>query len=301
MEVKIGFVLLTHNKPEQTVRLISTLNLMFNFPKIVCHHDFSKTNLPENNLTSNVTLVKPHIKTSWSKFSVVEATMRALQLMYRSSDSPDWFILLSGADYPIKPANRIIKDLKFSPYDVHIHHEKIKYNSYDREWQKLCYDRYHSLKILIPSVNKKFHYSPKSLVLLRQPSIVKNYHPFSESFCCFAGEHWFCANRKAAKYLIEFHNTKPAFASYYRKLDRYTIVPEESYYHTIFCNSPDLKVSENHWRYIDWSLGGCHPKTLGVEDLEKMKSSTAHFARKFDASRDRQILLRLNNFIYPDS
>jgi Core-2/I-Branching enzyme len=122
--------------------------------------------------------------------------------------------------------------------------------------------------------------------------------PFSKDFRCFAGEHWFCANRKAAEYLIEFHKAKPALANHYRRSDPFAIVvPEESYYHTIFCNAPGLKVSNNNWRYIDWSTKSSHPKTLLFEDLPRIQASSAHFARKFDIDKDARVLDELDAIV----
>jgi Core-2/I-Branching enzyme len=295
MAPTVGFVLLTHNKPHQVVRLVNTLNRMFDRPPIACHHDFSKCDLPKN-LASNVALVHPHFQTGWGKFSVIDAMLSALMLMYESPDAPDWFVLLSGADYPIKPAQQILDDLATSPYDVHIPHELIQYKAYERHWQEHCHYRYCSVKFKIPSINKKLQLTQRQITL-EHPLLTAPFLPFSKNFRCFAGEHWFCANRKAAQYLIEFHKSGSALADHYRSLDIHTMTPDESYYHTIFCNAPHLKVSQNHWRYIDWSGKGAHPKILQLEDLPEIQSSSAHFARKFDIDGDTKILDALDGII----
>jgi hypothetical protein len=106
------------------------------------------------------------------------------------------------------------------------------------------------------------------------------------------GDHFFCANRQAAKYLLEFHLANPSLASYYRKS---TIFPTESYFHTIFCNSPTLKVENNNWRYVDWSHeNDPHPKILRVEDIPAIQASPAHFARKLDIDEDLAIFDELD-------
>ena len=296
MTPTVGFILLTHNKPHQIVRLASTLNRMFDYPPIVCHHDFSKSDLPINSLAGDVSFVHPHLQTGWGDFSVIEAMLLALQIMYKAPTSPDWFILLSAADYPIKPAKQILHDLASSPYDVHIRHEQINYNDYKHDWQRLCYERYCVMKFRVPFLNRKLHLI-KRPITIRYPVLTAPFLPFSENLRCFAGEHWFCANRKAAKYLIEFHNTKPALASHYRRLDSYNLSPDESYYQTIFCNAPHLKVSDNNWRYIDWSIEGAHPKTLLSEDLPNVYASSAHFARKFDMDEDDRVLAELDAIV----
>jgi Core-2/I-Branching enzyme len=299
MTSTVGFILLTHNRPHQIIRLVTVLNCMFDYPPIVCHHDFSKSDLPTETLTKNVSLVHPHLQTGWGKFSLVEATLHALQLMYESPTSPNWFILLSGADYPIKPAKQILYDLASTPYDVHMNHEQINYNTYESDWHELCYERYCIVKFRVPFLNRKLQLT-KRHISLKHPILTASFLPFSKKFRCFAGSQWFCANRKAAKYLIEFHNERTALAAHYRRLDSYTIIPDESYCHTIFCNASHLKVSQNNWRYIDWSTEypkGTLPKTLQFEDLPKIHASSAHFARKIDINEDVRILNELDTIV----
>ena len=285
----IGFILVTYKKPQQIIRLINKLNRMFYHPPIACHHDFFKSELPVDALGSNVSLVHPHLRTDWGVFAVVEAMLSALQLMYKTHNSPDWFIFLSETDYPIKPANRILDDLASSPYDVHMHHEQINYKNYEREWQERCYKRYCTIKVLFPILNKQLS--------LSHPLLTAPFLPFSDNLRCFAGEHWFCANRKAAEYLIEFHRRRPALAKHYRSSS--TIIPGKSYFHTILCNAPQLKVSNDNLRYIDWSTNpnSPSPKTLLFEDMQKIQASSAHFARKFDIDEDVRILNELDDIV----
>jgi hypothetical protein len=297
---QLGFVILSHNKPKQITRLFHTLNRMFGNPPIACHHDFTQCDLPSDAFTENISFVRPHLPTGWGMFSVIDGMFRALQLLFDSKDSPDWFALLSGADYPIKPAARILDDLVSSKYDAHIHHEKIVYNKFERDWQDLCHKRYCRLRLGVPFENKTIEVDPRMrlvtnrVIEFRHPILTRAFLPFSNNLSCFAGEFWFSANRKAAKYLIEFHRTKPALASHYRRQEKYCIMcPEESYFQTILCNSPELKASDNNWRYVDWSKDW-PPKTLLLEDLAKLEKSSAHFARKFDIDVDPTVFCVLD-------
>jgi hypothetical protein len=286
MPPTVGFIVLSHNKPYQTVRLVTALNRMFDCPPIVCHHDFSQINLDVDSLTKNVSLVRPHVQTAWGSFSIVEAMLRALQLMYESPHSPDWFIFLSGADYPIKPARQIVADLDSSSFDVHIGHVPIKYHAYQSDWEKHCFNRYCVVRTTIPSLsmNKGLHLVRRK-VTISHPLLTAPFLPFSSNLRCFAGEFWFCANRKAANYLVKFYNERPALAAHYRK----TSNSSESYCQTVLCNAAQLRISGNNWRYVDWTIDGPHPKTLLSEDLPKLLASSAHFARKFDMDADAGI------------
>lgn len=247
-------------------------------------------------MTENVHFVRPHFKTGWGKFSVIDAMISALELLVRLPNAPDWVVLLSCADYPIKSADKIVRDLNASPFDVHMRHEKIIYNQFERDWQRLCYDRYCSLKFRVPSLDRAL--LPKwRTVTIRHPAIASQFSPFTDKFLCFAGEHWFCARLHAAQYLIDFTKRNPAVADHYRRRDAYTVIPEELYYQTILCNT-GFKISQNIWRYIDWNVGNSpHPRTFCINDFEALRNSDAHFARKFDIDLDVQILDALDGHI----
>jgi len=291
----IGFVLLTHNKPLQIYRLINTLNRMFNYPLIVCHHDFAKCDLFVDNFSKNVLFVRPHLKTEWGNFSLVQATVEALKLMYETADAPDWFVLLSGADYPIKTAKQILDNLTTDSYDAYIQYEQITYEIYKSDlepnmlWLKNSYQRY-CTKSLAFNYSKKYLTHLNLEISLEHPLLTKPFLPFSKKLACFSGSQWFCANRKAAQYIIDFHTRKNALTEYYKTL-KYT---DESYFQTILANAPHLKLKNDRLRYIDWSAGGCHPKTLLMEDLPKLLASSAHFARKFDIDIDTNLLDELD-------
>lgn len=292
MSISIGFLLVTHNKPSQFLRLVSRLNEMFNYPPIVCHHNFSITPLEIQGLSNNIGFVRPHVKTKWGKFTTIDAELKALELLYKRPDSPDWFILLSGADYPIKSAKTIIDDLSTTEFDAFMHHEVVRYGDLKSGWQKLGYQRYCIVRGWLPTFNKKGRLGKKFFTILENPSSTRFFVPFSEDFPCFVGDHFFCANRRAAQYLLEYHATHPRLESYYR---RYTIFPTESYYQTILCNSPNIRVNNNNWRYMNWSKeNDPHPKILRLENLPSLQESSAHFARKFDIDEDPSVFDELD-------
>ncbi|AFZ60489.1 hypothetical protein H6G54_15035 [Anabaena cylindrica FACHB-243] len=290
MTISIGFILLTHRKPQQIHRLIAHLNKMFNYPRIVCHHDFSKSDLSVDTISKNVSFVRPHLQTQWGDFSIVEATVQAIKLMYESANSPDWFILLSGSDYPIKTAKEILGNLTSSKYDAHIHHEQIIYKVYQQNvkmsliWQILAYQRYCSYELFSVPLIKNLK------IRLEHPLLTKPFLPFSEELRCFAGGQWFSANQRAAEYIINFHSQKTALASHYR----HRMFADESYFQTILANAPHLNLKNDDYRYVDWSTQGAHPKIMVMEDLPNLLTSSCHFARKFDLDVDSNILEQLD-------
>ena len=294
--MSIGFVLLTHHQPQQIDRLLAQLNKMFNYPPIVCHHDFDKCALSVDHLSKNIQFVRPHLKTNWGDFSIVEATVQGIKLLYESENSPDWFILLSGSDYPIKTAQEILAELNSNQYDAYINHEKIRYKVYQETpkisfiWQKLAYERYCGLKLFsIPFLGKR-PYSRDLDIRIDNPLITQFFIPFKNNFSCFVGDQWFYGNRRLAEYIIQFHQQNNAITSHYRR----RMFADESYFQTILANADHLNLKNDNYRYVDWSTKAAHPKTMELEDLPRLLASPAHFARKFNLEVDREIFDQLD-------
>lgn len=105
----IGFLLVTYSSPASIARLTRRLGRSFADAPIVCHHDFDQCALAVREFP-NVEFVAPHRSTSWSGFDTLEAVLAGLRTMLARNDVPEWIVLLSSADYPIKPAAEILAE-----------------------------------------------------------------------------------------------------------------------------------------------------------------------------------------------
>ena len=281
----IGFILLTHANESQILRLSDRLNQLFGDPPIVCHHDFSQTSLDPRRFSSNLRFVRPHVKTRWGTISLVHATLRALRLLYDTS-APDWFYLLSGSDYPIRDGGTVAAELASTPCDAFIQLKRVDHTRVparapvdsggleSASYARLAYERYIARSIPIPSW-KHPHRGPAALhVRVTSPKLLRPFHPFSDSFHCYAGGQWFTANARAAAALLAPEAE--------RLLQYFTgrFPPDEAVCHTILGNAPDLKLSTDSKHFIRWEQGH-HPRFLDESDVREMLASNAHFARKF--------------------
>lgn len=284
----IGFVLVTFNLPEQTIFLCRRLSEMFGAPPIALHHDYGQSNLEEKELPSNVRVVSPWIATAWGTVSVVEANLAALRLLYQTGD-PDWVVSLSTADYPIKSPDRILDDLAATPFDAFLDHREIYNRPHDPghvrdetkafadpAWLTLGYKRYVALNVNPERLTWRFPSLHRDRIV-RGRLVERFFSPFDETFRPFGGDAWYTINRRAAKVLAEDNELLQRMRKHYRKRR----VPEESFYHTILCNHPELRIAGNNLRYTDWKRGGTSPRYLDAHDIPALLASDAHFARKF--------------------
>ncbi len=278
---QIGFVIITHTAPDQIIRLIRALNLVYSNPPIVLHHDFDQCAI-DIPWPANVQVVRPHIPTQWCGYSVVRATLAGIALLYSNSEKPDWFALLSGACYPTKRGSDVICDLQNGGCDAYIDHQQINPSHLENEYQCECFRRYYSWRFGVPILDRR----------MTPPFLAKYTSPYSRNDGrCYAGSEWFTANRRVAEYLLGSEARYSWLARHLRNRH----CPDETYFQTVLCNASNLRLSKNNYRFIDWSSQTSHPKELGLEDLPSILRSSAHFARKFP--HDSPVLTQLDDFL----
>lgn len=285
----IGFLIVSHREEAQLLRLVTALNRLYGVPPIVCHHDFGQAELSPDRFPANVRFVRPHFKTAWAKWSVVEATLAALALLYEGG-GPDWFVLLSASDYPVRPGTDVIEELSASPCDAYVdarpiagaraaaslHGElnpKLGHLSFP-SIEHVKWQHYVGAELWIPIVRRKPRWR-LGRYTIKLPFAARNRFP--EQFGMFHGDHWFTANRKSARVLLD---PRPEHLTLQRHL-RMRASPDESYYQTVLANTPGISICLNNKRYADWTKLDYHPKEITEADLPEVFASNAHFARKF--------------------
>lgn len=288
--MKPGFVILSHDRPEQVYRLVTRLVAMYDAP-VVVHHDFDKSHLDMSRYAGlPVRFVQPHIVTNWGGMPACDAVVSGLALLHEWQD-PDWFFLMSASDYPIRRASDVIAEVSTGKFDAYIDHRQITYEAI-RSWSQqplhapfgfqastypaLAYDRYISVVWRnIPSVTKRLRFTRRQ-IRFRHPWLVGIGSPFKGSVGCYAGEFWFSGNRNAIEVLLSPSELKKRIRAHY--LLRPNV--DEAYFQTILCNS-SLRVCPDNRRYIDWNKPAAHPKLLDESDLDRIVASGRWFARKF--------------------
>lgn len=296
----IGFVIVSHRSELQLLRLVNALNRIYDMPPIACHHDSHQSLIDQTRFPSNVRFVERPVKTGWGKWSIVRAALHGLQRLYNFC-APDWFVLLSAADYPIRPAELVLSELLNNGADAFIDFRSIS----DGDVAAAC--RATTTGALNPNLQhfgsaanrllKKQHYTGAQIWL---PKVRRDagrlrparhtlhlpvglpWAPYTPSFQCFYGDHWFTANKKVAKILLA---PSPEHLRLQQHL-AFRFAPDESYYQTVLCNNPSLVLHRDNKRFAEWNGGGAHPQELTETQWPKMFASGAHFARKFGEDDD---------------
>lgn len=110
--MRLAYIILAHNDTGNLFRLIKKLAL--GADRVVVHWDKKNTldleALAQDRLTAK-TLARlsfaPRVAVEWGHWSMVEATLAALEELERCAEAFDYVVLLSGADYLIKPVSAL--------------------------------------------------------------------------------------------------------------------------------------------------------------------------------------------------
>lgn len=332
---KIVYLILSHTEPQQIVRLARILGENGEDSSIVIRHDYTNCPLDKSDFQQipNLHLLPPIKSVDWGGISFVKAIVEAMKYIQANIDY-DWLIVVSGQDYPISPVNEIEAFYHNSKYDAFMegcvldrgltNRKELKEQLCPIDWMNEIFSRYYfyyySLDWIKPKFLLKFKQAAKTSVnkrVFRDQKRVQGFNDvqsllrlkgmnvnslrlgirrpfvvFTEGLYCYKGSDWFSLRGKCVDYIIDFVNNNPKFVRYYR----HTYQPNESFFHTILFNNPDLLINTNYYRYIFWNdQYSPHPDVLRSADFENLVNSQNHFARKFDVNVDAEILNLLDN------
>jgi core-2/I-Branching enzyme len=202
----------------------------------------------------------------WGGFGHVRASLKGIDDIVTSGDDPDYVVLLSGGDYPIKP-NAYIRDfLARGEGRSFLMHFPLPTQSWSRggldrlsQWHL----RWHRVHIRLP---------------LRRtlPGSLKPW----------GGSAYWIVSRSALHTIHDFVEANPEYVRFFQHVD----IPDELFFQTILLNSAEAERCVDHrLHYTEWSRPPA-PSILLTEDYPRLVESTCLFARKFDPTIDAEIL-----------
>lgn len=230
----------------------------------------------------------------WGGFSILKCEIFLLKEAMRSSDA-DYFHLISGQDYPIKPLSTFLdffeknKGKEFIRY-ANIPHPRWDHYTFSRFQYYYPYDWFgKSTEESKRIVNKLVDWQKKHGIKRRIPDHFEH---------LYGSTQWFSITRKAVETLLDYTHRHPAF---YRRA-RWTFASEEYYVATVLVNLlPKKDIERRDLRYIRWLYenGNC-PANLSHEHFHLLAESDCLFARKFDSPVSDDLRLKIDRWLLND-
>jgi hypothetical protein len=281
--MKIACLILAHKNPVQLNELIEILDC--NEIDFYIHLDkkVKKKNFDSFEEKNNVFFIENRVSTKWATFSLVQATINSLREIV-NKEKYDYINFISGQDLPIKSKNDIVQFLRDNDGTEFI--TTIPFSKYNEWWieneRRVFNYNFQNWKI-------PFKYKIQKLV-----NLITQKRENPNGYIISGNAQWFCITTNCAKYIINTIDTNKKLVTFFK----YVWGADEFLFSTIVYNSPFKQKTKENLTYVDWEIQNKgHPKTLMIDDFEKIMASDKLFERKFDINIDQSIINKIKNKI----
>lgn len=292
--MKIAFVILAYKNPDQ----ISTLVKSLTHPDhhFFIHVDNTKEIIPfekalQKNSDANIIFVKRY-NSYWGSYLCVKAMLNALETAIQHPAKFDYFIHLSGQDYPVNSIHHIRQKLQSSLPASFMYHFSLPCH-----WKNGGMDRLQSCSFFIGKkrivlTEKKQNPFYKFIYRLWRKKI----DAYDNSKQYFGGEFYFMLHRDAVKVLIDNIQSDKKLANRLQ----YTLIPEEIYIPTMLMQQKgkQLLINNKTLRFIPWEAEGSSPRTIQSQDMKEIVKGEYLFARKFDFEQFPEVKILIDQHIH---
>jgi Core-2/I-Branching enzyme len=294
--MRLAIVVLAHDAPEQLALLLSVLR----HPRasVYLHLDRRSPLEPFTSALADagagdVTLL-PRRATAWGSMGLVDAALEGLARGV--GDGCDYFLLISGRDFPLRPTEEILAFAEAAGPRSYLEHFPLP----DPRWRFEGRDRtdFYTYTVLgrretcIPRGEDTSFLSWKGRLLneaLRARTAFKAERRFPSYLRPFGGSQWWNLSRPAAEGILGFLEAHPD----YRRYHEHTLAPDELFFQSILLGGGldgEQDVVDDSLRFMRWPERGSHPRALTMDDLPALAESEKLFCRKLDPAGDARLL-----------
>ena len=296
--MKIAYIILAHKLPGQLIRLVEKINTPYS--EFFIHID-KKTHINifqnvQNQLHrhENVHFLKRY-RYNWGEFGSIKATMEGIKTVLNQPVQPDYVMLLTGQDYPIKSNQAIKNFLENSNGKSYIHYFSSPHPLAKKWEERIIYWHFFTKKwhLVFPKQDMFYRQTTNDIWNLIskhcawQRTLPENLKPF------FGSAYW-CLSRDCINFVNNYIKQHKRYINFFRL----SYMPDEIFFQTMLLNSRYAKSLVNDdLHYKDFSQHKSHPKILTSNDLGKFINSSNLFARKFDQTVDSSVLDMIDKII----
>lgn len=290
----VTYLILSHQLPDQVVRLAGALRSGSPHAPILIHHDPRSAPPGPRRLQrlGGVELVAPARAVQWGWTSQLDALLACLRHALERVEF-DWLAILSGQDYPARPLEAVERELAGSAYDGYVQGDTVSPPALASRTLDEFTARYFYAHRPVRRLGRRLRRileASRPLVTVRDMpwgTVVgrRVRAPYGPSRPCRRGQDWLTLSRRCVELLDASARTDGALREHYRRV----LHPTESFAHTVLHAEQGLRLSPASRRYSAWQPGSPHPAVLGMQDLPAILASGADFARKLDARVDAAV------------
>lgn len=214
----------------------------------------------------------------WGSYQCVKALLNGLrQAIEYSKVQFDYFIHLSGQDFPVKSPDVINKTLShlFPINFINVIPFPVK------TWENGGLDRLKHIKLFWKGKRIILHPGIRNIVVrVFYKALLDVFSRFDKGKWFYGGEFYFMMHRNGVERLLSNIKRYPIF---FHRL-KFVSLPEEIIIQTMLMidNEDDrLLISDDKYRFIDWETSQKGPKEMNQDKIHDLIKSPFLFGRKF--------------------
>jgi hypothetical protein len=297
--MKLAIVVLAHDRPKQLALLLSALR--HPQARLYLHVDRRADLAPIATALADADVreveLLPRHATAWGSVELVDAALEGLGR--GAMDGCDYFTLISGQDFPLRPIEEILAFFERAGSRSYLEHFPLPTARWRFEGRErtdfYTYTVLGRRETCIPRGEDTSFFNRKGRFLnemLRVRSALKPPRRFPSYAHPFGGSQWWNLSRTAAERVLGFIDEHPD----YRRYHTHTLAPDEVFFQSILLGTDftvEHEIVNDTLRFMRWPEGGSHPRVLTMGDLPALLESESLFGRKFDSFADDSVLRRL--------
>ncbi len=280
---RIAFILMCHKNVSAIVQQAQQLTAAGDY--IAIHFDASappqnyhtiETALADN---PNVVFAKRRVKCGWGEWSLVQATLHAVEAAVEAFPRATHFYMLSGDCMPIKSARFAHQMLDDKDVDY-----IESYDFFDSNWIKTGFreERLIYRHFFNERTQKRRFYT--ALELQKRLGMTRK---IPEDLQIMIGSQWWCLRRRTIEAVLEFAAARRDVMGFFRR----TWIPDETFFQTLVRHLvPGREIENRTLTFLMFSDYGM-PVTFYNDHYDLLLGQDALFARKISAEaaklRDR--------------
>jgi hypothetical protein len=269
--MRVAYVIAAHRYLDQVERLVR--RLARDDTSLVVHVDRRAGKAPFDELrdrTSDLSDLHylPRHLGYWGGTGLVHAALKGIADLLRNDVPFDYVVLLSGQDYPLRPAGELHARLDGVAGMSFMESMALPFGGWGARGGLDRVEDWHLVSRIALHIR-----------LPRKRRIPGGLTPFG-------GSSWWCLSRPVATYVDGFARDNPQFVRFFD----HALHASELFFQTLLLNSPHREeILNENLHFLVWR-GGASPATLTQADLPELLASNRFFGRKFDTSVDSQVL-----------
>ncbi len=269
---KIAFILLCHKDPEAIIKQAERLTAVGDYMAIhfdarakPAHYKMIRAALDDN---PNVAFAKKRIKCGWGEWSLVEATLHAVEAAEQAFPRATHFYMLSGDCMAIKSAEYAHEFLDSNDVD---YIESFDY--FESDWiktgmkeERLIYRHFFNERTQKRRFYTAFNLQRRFNLTREIPADIQ----------VMIGSQWWCLRRRTIEWILDFTRTRKDVMKFFRT----TWIPDETFFQTLVRHLvPEHEIKSRTLTFLMFSDYGM-PVTFYNDHYDLLLSQDFLFARK---------------------